>query len=97
MDIKTRVQEIFREVFDDESIEIFDEMSAKDIEEWDSLTHVKLIVATESQFKLRFRTAEVSELKSYSEDWRQFRDEDYVLAEEPYAAFVMQVWVLSIA
>jgi acyl carrier protein len=67
MDIKTRLQNVFRNVFDDESIELFDEMSAKDIEEWDSLTHVQLIVATEKEFKLKFRTAEVSELKNVGE------------------------------
>lgn len=67
MDIKTRLQNIFRDVFDDEKIELFDEMSAKDIEEWDSLTHIQLIVAVENEFKLRFKTAEISELKNVGE------------------------------
>jgi acyl carrier protein len=67
MDIKTRLQEVFRNVFDDESIEIYEEMSAKDIEEWDSLSHVILILGAEKEFKLKFRTAEVSELKNVGE------------------------------
>lgn len=67
MDIKTRLQNVFRDVFDDEKIELFDEMSAKDIEEWDSLTHIQLIVAVENEFKLRFKTAEISELKNVGE------------------------------
>lgn len=67
MDIKTRLQDVFRKVFDDESINIFDEMSAKDLEQWDSLNHVILIVAVEKDFKVKFKTAEVSELKNVGE------------------------------
>ncbi len=66
-EIKDRLQNIFRDVFDDSSIILHDEMSAKDIEEWDSLTHIQLIVTTEQQFNIRFMTAEIAELKNVGE------------------------------
>ena len=66
-EIRNRLQNIFRDVFDDPSIILQDEMSAKDIEEWDSLTHIQLIVTTEQQFNIRFMTAEIAELKNVGE------------------------------
>jgi len=67
MDIKTRLQEVFRDVFDDDGLEIFDEMAAKDIEEWDSLKQVQLIVAAEQEFNITFKTAEVMDLQNVGE------------------------------
>jgi acyl carrier protein len=66
-DIRARLTEIFRDVFDDESIEIFDAMTAKDVEEWDSLNHINLIVAVERGFKVKFTTKEVSNLANVGE------------------------------
>jgi len=66
-DIVIRLQDIFREVFDDEKIEIFDEMTAADVEEWDSLSHIQLIVAIESAFGIKFRTADIIGLKNVGE------------------------------
>ena len=66
-EIRDRLQNIFRDVFDDPAILLQDEMSAKDIEEWDSLTHIQLIVSTEQQFNIRFMTAEIAELKNVGE------------------------------
>jgi len=66
-EIRDKLQNIFRDVFDDPSIILQDEMSAKDIEEWDSLTHIQLIVTTEQQFNIRFMTAEIAELKNVGE------------------------------
>jgi len=66
-EIKENLQNIFRDVFDDPSIILHDEMSAKDIEEWDSLTHIQLIVTTEQQFGIQFMTAEIAELKNVGE------------------------------
>jgi acyl carrier protein len=66
-EIRDQLQKIFREVFDDPAIVLSDEMSAKDIEEWDSLTHVQLIVTTEQKFKVTFMTAEIAELKNVGE------------------------------
>ncbi|MBI1814302.1 MAG: acyl carrier protein [Deltaproteobacteria bacterium] len=66
-DIRAQLANIFREVFDDESIAIFDAMTAKDIEEWDSLNHINLIVAVEGSFKVKFTTKEVTNLANVGE------------------------------
>ncbi len=66
-DIRAQLTDIFRDVFDDESIEIFDAMTAKDVEEWDSLNHINLIVAVERHFKVKFTTKEVSNLANVGE------------------------------
>jgi len=50
---------IFHGVFDDERITLNDQMTAKDVQNWDSLNHINLIIATEKHFKIRFETAEV--------------------------------------
>ena len=62
-EIKTRLNKVFREVFDDDTIEIFDEMTAKDIPEWDSLMHIILVVAVEKEFAVRLNAAQVGQLK----------------------------------
>ena len=64
MQVKEELQGVFRDVFDDDAIELFDEMTADDIEDWDSLTHVKLIAATEKHFGLKFRLTELMILKN---------------------------------
>lgn len=65
--IKKRLNNVFQEVFDDDEIEIFEEMTANDIDEWDSLAHITLIVATEKEFGLRLNAAEVGKLKNVGE------------------------------
>lgn len=51
---------IFRDVFDDDSLIPAPEMTAADVPEWDSLSHIRLIVSVEQHFKIKFTTAEVS-------------------------------------
>jgi acyl carrier protein len=53
---------VFRDVFDDETITLRPEMTADDIDGWDSQAHVTLVVATEMCFKIKFRTAELESL-----------------------------------
>lgn len=67
MDTKEKLQEVFQDVFDDDEIELTDETTADDIDAWDSLTHVQLIVAVEKAFGLKFSTVEVMKLKNVGE------------------------------
>lgn len=64
MNTKDRLQEVFRTVFEDDDIEISNETTADDIDAWDSLTHVQLIVSVEKEFSLKFSTVEVMKLKN---------------------------------
>ena len=65
--IKEKLQEIFRDIFDDEEIVITDETTAEDIEDWDSLSHISLIREIEEQFQIRFTTEEVLKAKNVGE------------------------------
>lgn len=58
--IIAEVNKIFIDVLDNDQIILEPGTSAKDIEEWDSLNHIQLIVAVEKRFKLRFNTAEIN-------------------------------------
>jgi len=59
-EIIEKVQEIFRDVLDNEEIELSRETSAEDIEEWDSLSHIQLIVAIEKAFGIKFTSKEIT-------------------------------------
>ena len=63
-EIKARLNKVFREVFEDDSIEISDEMTAKNILEWNSLMHIVLIVAIEKEFGIRLIAAQVDKLRN---------------------------------
>jgi acyl carrier protein len=60
---RDRLQQIFRKVFGDATIELRDEMTAADIDGWDSLAHINLIIAVEREFKIKFAMAEISKTK----------------------------------
>ncbi len=55
---------IFREVFDNPAIVLHDQTTAADVENWDSLNHIDLIVGVERKFKIKFTTREVTSLKT---------------------------------
>jgi acyl carrier protein len=62
--IYARLKGIFEDVFDDDSIEMTPQLSAKDVDGWDSLTHIRLILTIERAFKTKFSTSEIGKLKS---------------------------------
>ncbi len=66
-ELRDKANAIFQDVFDDSSLQIHDAMTAKDVEEWDSLNHINLIVAVERAFKVKFTTKEVSNLANVGE------------------------------
>lgn len=59
MELKQQLNEIFCEVFDDDDIRISEEMTANDVDGWDSLSHVNLIVTIESRFNIKFSHKEL--------------------------------------
>ena len=58
-DILKQVQDIFRDILDDENIILSDASTAEDIEDWDSLTHIQLSKAIEKNFSIRFTSREI--------------------------------------
>lgn len=62
-DLRKRLQNILRDILDDENIVITDEMSASDIPDWDSLAHLNIIIAVEKDLGIRFAAAEIAGLK----------------------------------
>lgn len=62
--IYARLTGIFEEVFDADSIVVTPELSAKDVDGWDSLTHVRLILTVERAFKMKFSTSEIGKLSN---------------------------------
>ncbi len=65
--VKTRLTEVFRHVFDNPALELAETTTAKDVPGWDSLTHVDLIFAVESEFGVKFTTREVMTLANVGE------------------------------
>ena len=61
------VQRIFRDVFDDDSLMIYDSTNSSDIEDWDSLEHITLVVSMEKEFNLKFDLKEVNALANVGE------------------------------
>ncbi|HLZ66871.1 MAG TPA: acyl carrier protein [Aliidongia sp.] len=66
-EIETKLQQVFQDVFDDESIEIRPEMTARDVDGWDSMNHLRLILAVERTFKMRLASTKISGLKTVGE------------------------------
>lgn len=60
--IKEKLQEIFRDLFEEEDLIITKEMTADDIEEWDSLSHIQLIAMVQDKFKINFSISEIMSL-----------------------------------
>lgn len=66
-EILNDLQSIFQDVFDDESLVITNESNAEQIEDWDSLSHIRLVVAIEKHFAIKFAFGELQTLKNVGE------------------------------
>jgi acyl carrier protein len=66
-DILTRLNSIFQDVFNDDELVVTDRTTAQDVEGWDSLMHVTLLVNVEKAFGLRFTSSEIASLKNVGE------------------------------
>jgi acyl carrier protein len=62
-----KLKKIFNEVFDNEEIIISEETSAQQIDEWDSLSNIRLFVTIEKEFGIKFSAHEIAELKNVGE------------------------------
>lgn len=67
MDILQELTSIFREVFDDDTIVITRASTANDIDAWDSLSHMNMVMAVEVKFGIRFALGELPTLKNVGE------------------------------
>jgi len=65
--IYSRLAPIFEEVFDEDDLEVTAELTANDVAEWDSLSHIRLIIAVEKEFGVKFRTTEVNNFRNVGE------------------------------
>lgn len=62
-EINEKLTAIFHEIFNDNTIVLSDEMTAKDVENWDSLTHMLMITKVEETFGIKFKLKELNKLK----------------------------------
>lgn len=62
-----RLTAVFQEVFDDDTIELEDETTADDIEDWDSFEHINLVVAVEDEFNFKIPMGKVVTMKNVGE------------------------------
>lgn len=62
-DLLNNVQNVFRKVFDRDDLVLRPEMTAADVENWDSMAHIQLIFAIEREFKIKFQNSEIKALK----------------------------------
>ena len=63
----SRLAGIFRTLFNDPALELRDDLTARDVDGWDSLNHVNLMILIEDEFRVRFTTSEVSSLQDVGE------------------------------
>lgn len=63
-EVKQILQEVFQEIFDDDTLVICEETTAEDIEDWDSFAQIGLVMEIEKRFQIKFQLGEVSALKN---------------------------------
>ena len=59
-----KLNTVFRDIFEDETIDVNPKLTAKEVENWDSLSHVRLILSVEKEFDVSFSTAELSQFEN---------------------------------
>ncbi len=64
MSVLDRLNRVFRDVLENDLIMLNPNTTAADIEEWDSLSHVRIVLAVEQEFKLRLKAGEISGLEN---------------------------------
>ncbi|MBV8230361.1 MAG: acyl carrier protein [Planctomycetaceae bacterium] len=64
MTVRCRLQEVFRKVFDDPTLQLTDDLSMANFEDWDSVATVQLVLAAEAEFGVRFSMDEVAGIQS---------------------------------
>jgi len=65
--IYARLQEIFQNVFDEDSVVVTPDLAAKDVDGWDSLTHIRLMLTVEKAFRIKLSTSEIGKLQNVGE------------------------------
>ncbi len=63
-EIYARLADVFQDVFDEDSITITPELSAKDLDDWDSITHIRLMLTVERAFGIKFSAPEIGKLEN---------------------------------
>ena len=63
-EVVRRLTGVFQETFEDPDLELRDSMTAADVDEWDSLQHIVLVLAVEREFRIRLNPAEVGKLEN---------------------------------
>jgi acyl carrier protein len=66
-EIYQKLAGIFQNVFDDDSIRVRPELTADDVDEWDSLSHIRLVLTVEKAFGVKFSASEIGKLKNVGE------------------------------
>ena len=67
MELHNRLEEVFRQVFDNDALALRDEMKAADIEGWDSVAHINLMFGIEQAFGIRFKGNELADMNNIGE------------------------------
>jgi acyl carrier protein len=62
--VYSKLREVFHDVFDDDEIILTPQLSADDVDAWDSLKHVRLLLTIERTFRIKFTTSEIGRLKN---------------------------------
>lgn len=67
IDIYKKLTDIFRDVLDQDDLVLTSDLTAADVRGWDSLTHINIVVAAEAAFRIKFKSAELEDLKNVGE------------------------------